>query len=171
MNITRFSGRIVFFGVTLYASQLNLSSAKTTGTADSIIISKSAHTLSLMSGKTVLKTYRVAIGRGSGGRKQFAGDNRTPEDKYIIDEKNSASKFHKALHISYPNTEDKARASNLGRSPGGDIEIHGLPTAFAWVGPAQHALDWTAGCIALTNEEIDELWKMVAVGTPVEIDP
>ena len=171
MNITRFSGRIVFFGVTLYASHLNLSFAKTTGTADSIIISKSAHTLSLMSGKTVLKTYRVAIGRGSGGRKQFAGDNRTPEGKYIIDEKNSASKFHKALHISYPNTEDKARASNLGRSPGGDIEIHGLPTAFAWVGPAQHVLDWTSGCIALTNEEIDELWKLVAVGTPVEIDP
>ena len=171
MNITRLGGRIVIFGVTFYASQQNLSPAKTPGIADSIIVSKSAHTLSLMSGKTVLKTYRVAIGRGSGGRKQFAGDNRTPEGKYIIDEKNSASKFHKALHISYPNTEDKARASNLGRSPGGDIEIHGLPTAFAWVGPAQHALDWTAGCIALTNEEIDELWKMVAVGTPVEIDP
>jgi murein L,D-transpeptidase YafK len=171
MNITRLSGRIVFFGVTLYTNQMNLSSAKTTGIADSIIISKSAHTLSLMSGKTVLKTSRVAIGRGSVGRKQFAGDNRTPEGRYIIDEKNSASKFHKALHISYPNAEDKARVINLGRSPGGDIEIHGLPTDFAWVGPAQHALDWTAGRIALTNEEIDELWNMVAVGTAVEIDP
>jgi murein L,D-transpeptidase YafK len=165
MNITRLGGRIVIFDVTLYASQQNLSPAKTPGIADSIIVSKSAHTLSLMSGKTVLKTYHVAIGRGS------AGTKRTPEGKYIIDEKNSASKFHKALHISYPNAEDKARALNLRRSPGGDIEIHGLPTAFAWVGPAQHVLDWTSGCIALTNEEIDELWKLVAVGTPVEIDP
>jgi murein L,D-transpeptidase YafK len=170
MNINRLRGRIVFVA-TLCAAQIPLLSAETKVAADSIIISKSAHTLSLMSGKTVLKTYQVAIGRGSAGTKQFAGDNRTPEGKYVIDEKNSASKFHKALHISYPNAEDKIRALKLGRSPGGDIEIHGLPTTFAWLGTTQHVIDWTAGCIALSNDEIDEVWKMVSVGTTVEIDP
>jgi murein L,D-transpeptidase YafK len=171
MNITRRRGTIAFFVAMLGAVQLPLLSAETKIAADSIIISKSAHTLSLMSGKTILKTYHVAIGRGSTGAKQFVGDNRTPEGKYVIDEKNSSSKFHKALHISYPNAEDKATALKLGKSPGGDIEIHGLPTALAWIGSSQHAMDWTAGCIALSNDEIDEVWKMVSVGTPVEIDP
>lgn len=119
----------------------------------------------------MLKTYQVALGRGSAGAKQFAGDNRTPEGKYIIDKKKASSSFHKALHLSYPNEEDKARAAKLGKSPGGDIEIHGLPVTFAWVGKTQRVIDWTAGCIALTNSEIDELWKMVSVGTLVEIDP
>ena len=124
-----------------------------------------------MSGKTVLKTYHVSLGRGPAGAKQVVGDNKTPEGKYIIDEKKTSTKFHRALHISYPNAGDRARALKLGKSPGGDIEIHGLPATFAWLGTAQHTLDWTTGCIALTNDEIDELWKMVSVGTPVEIDP
>jgi murein L,D-transpeptidase YafK len=138
---------------------------------DSIVVSKSAHTLSLMSGKTVLKTYHVALGRGPAGAKQIEGDNRTPEGKYVIDEKKTATKFHKALHVSYPNPEDRARAAKLGKSPGGDIEIHGLPSAWGWLGKTQHAVDWTAGCMALSNDEIDEVWKMVSVGTPIEIDP
>lgn len=124
-----------------------------------------------MSGKAVLKTYHVALGRGSSGAKQFEGDNRTPEGKYVIDEKKTLTKFHKALHLSYPNADDRARASKLGKSPGGDIEIHGLPTTFAWLGTTQHIVDWTAGCIALSNDKIDEVWKLVSVGTPVEIDP
>jgi len=144
---------------------------KTKPVADSIVISKSAHTLSLMSGKSILKTYRVALGRGSAGAKQVDGDNRTPEGTYIIDEKKTFSRFHKALHLSYPNAGDRARALKLGKSPGGDIEIHGLPTAFAWVGTTQHMVDWTAGCIALSNDEIDEVWKMVSIGTLVEINP
>jgi murein L,D-transpeptidase YafK len=104
-----------------------------------------------------LKTYQIALGRGSAGIKQVAGDNRTPEGKYIIDEKKIATKFHKALHISYPNSDDRARAAKLGKSPGGDIEIHGLPTGLAWLGSLQHVIDWTAGCIALSNDEIDEV--------------
>ena len=148
-----------------------ISQAEAKVVADSIVVSKSAHTLSLMSGKTVLKTYHVALGRGSAKAKQVAGDNRTPEGKYIVDEKKTSTSFHRALHLSYPNADDRARAANLGKSPGGDIEIHGLPTAFAWLGTMQHTLDWTAGCIALSNDEIDEVWKMVSVGTPVEIAP
>jgi murein L,D-transpeptidase YafK len=170
MNITRRRGAIAL--LTSVLSGLTMAAhGQTKVVADAIVISKSAHTLSLMSGKTVLKTYHVALGRGSTGAKQIAGDNRTPEGKYVIDEKTTSTKFHKALHISYPNAEDRARALKLGKSPGGDIEIHGLPATFAWVGSTQHAIDWTAGCIGLSNDEIDEVWKMVSVGTPVEIDP
>ncbi len=171
MNITRRRRDIIFLAATLCVGQKTPISAQSKAVADSIVISKSAHTLSLKSGNTVLKTYQVALGRGSAGAKQFAGDNRTPEGKYIIDEKKASSSFHKALHLSYPNAEDRARAVKLGKSPGGDVEIHGLPVSFAWVGTTQHVIDWTAGCIALSNSEIDELWRMVTVGTPVEIDP
>ena len=171
MNITRRRGAAIVVTAILCAGQKTTISAQSTVAVDSIVISKSAHTLSLMSGKTVLKTYRVALGRGSSGAKQFEGDNRTPEGKYIIDEKKTSTKFHKALHISYPNADDRAKAAKLGKSPGADIEIHGLPASFAWVGTTQHVLDWTAGCITLSNDEIDEVWKMVSVGTPVEIDP
>jgi murein L,D-transpeptidase YafK len=170
MNITRRRGAAIVVTAILCASQNPTVSAQPKVAVDSIVISKSAHTLSLMSGKTAVKTYHVALGRDSGA-KQVAGDNRTPEGKYIIDEKKSSSSFHKALHISYPSADDRARAVKLGKPPGGDIEIHGLPATFAWVGTTQDVLDWTAGCIALSNDEIDEVWKMVSVGTPVEIDP
>jgi murein L,D-transpeptidase YafK len=168
MNITR--RRIVFLTAALCTIP-RLSAYAQSDVADTIIISKSAHTLTLMSGKTVQNSYRVALGRGSSGAKQVTGDNRTPEGRYVIDEKKSVTRFHKALHISYPNADDRARAVKLGKPPGGDIEIHGLPTGFGWLGSTQHAVDWTAGCIALSNDEIDEVWKMVSVGTPVEIDP
>jgi murein L,D-transpeptidase YafK len=171
MNITRRRGAAILLTATICVNQKTAVSAPLTAMADSIVISKSAHSLSLMSGKTVLKTYHVALGRGSSGAKQVAGDNRTPEGKYTIDEKKTASQFHKALHLSYPNADDRARAAKLGKSPGGHIEIHGLPTMFAWIGTTQHVMDWTAGCIALSNDEIDEVWKMVSVGTPVEITP
>jgi murein L,D-transpeptidase YafK len=171
MNITRRRRTCSAFIAISFGLLVITSHAQTKTIADSIVVSKSEHTLSLMSGNTVLKTYHVALGRGSAGAKQTVGDNRTPEGKYIIDEKKASSKFHKALHISYPNADDRARALKLGKSPGGDIEIHGLPATFAWLGTAQRTLDWTSGCIALSNDEIDELWKMVPVGTPVKIDP
>jgi murein L,D-transpeptidase YafK len=164
-------GPIALLTATIFGGPALISQAQTKVVADSIVISKSAHTLSLMSGKTVLKTYQVALGRGSSGTKQFEGDNRTPEGKYVVDEKKTSTKFHKALHLSYPNADDRAKALKLGKSPGGDIEIHGLPTTFAWLGTKQHIIDWTAGCIALSNDEIDEVWKLASVGTPVEIDP
>jgi murein L,D-transpeptidase YafK len=171
MKLARHGTVIVFLTATLFTGPEPALHAQSKAVADSIVISKSAHTLSLMSGKTVLKTYKVALGRGSAGAKQSAGDNRTPEGRYLIDEKKTSTRFHKALHISYPNADDRARSLKLGKSPGGNIEIHGLPSGFAWIGTTQHALDWTAGCIVLTNDEIDEVWKIVSVGTPVEIDP
>ena len=90
---------------------------------------------------------------------------------YFVDGKNAHSLFHRALHLSYPNAADRERARKLGVNPGGDIEIHGLPKQYAWMGAAHRSIDWTTGCIAVTNPEIDEIWGEVGVGTAVEIRP
>ncbi|HUD55743.1 MAG TPA: L,D-transpeptidase family protein [Terracidiphilus sp.] len=139
--------------------------------ADRIVIVKSERTLTLMSGGKVLKTYKVALGGDPVGPKVKVGDKKTPEGMYVIDSKNAKSRFHLALHISYPNTDDRARARKLGVSPGGGVEIHGLESKYAWVGSLHRQVNWTAGCIAVTNPEIDEIWPLVPVGTPVEIRP
>ena len=122
------------------------------------------------SGK-VLKTYKVALGSEPVGPKTRAGDHRTPEGKYILDFRNSHSKFHLSIHISYPNAADGAQAKKLGVAPGGSIMIHGLPRAFAFLGSLHRERDWTDGCIAVTNEEMDEIWRAVPNGTPIEIKP
>lgn len=139
--------------------------------ADRIVIVKSTRTMTLMNGGKVLKTYKVALSAHSIGGKQRVGDDKTPEGLYTVDWKNAQSKFHLALYVSYPNAGDKARARKLGVNPGGEIEIHGLGAGFGWLGSLHRQTDWTAGCIAVTNEEIDEIWKLVAVGTPIEIKP
>ena len=138
---------------------------------DHIIILKSAHTMTLMRGSHVVKTYMVALGRQPVGAKDREGDHRTPEGQYIIDSKIADSRFHLALHISYPNAADRARALKLGVNPGGAVEIHGLESRYAWLGPLHRQIDWTDGCVAVTNSEIDEIWPLVPVGTPVEIRP
>jgi murein L,D-transpeptidase YafK len=118
-----------------------------------------------------LCTYHVAIGRGARGPKERDGDHKTPEGDYVIDAKKKPSRFFLALHISYPNAADLERAHRLGVNPGGAIEIHGLPSWLAWLGPLHRTFNWTDGCIAVTNSEIQELWLRVPVGTPVEIKP
>jgi murein L,D-transpeptidase YafK len=137
--------------------------------ADHILIVKSTRTLTLLNHGQVLKTYKVALGGDPVGPKDKAGDKKTPEGEYIIDSKNPHSRFHLALHISYPNNDDRERARKLGVSPGGGVEIHELESKYAWVGSLQRQVNWTAGCIAVTNPEIDEIWPLVPVGTPVEI--
>lgn len=139
--------------------------------ADSIIILKKDHLLELMAGGRVIRTYKVALGTGGLAAKDRQGDRRTPEGRYVIDSRNEHSAYYKSLHISYPNTEDRRRAARLGVSPGGDIMIHGLPNGKGWIGAGHRLYDWTLGCIAVTDEEMDEIWKMVPVGTPVEIRP
>jgi murein L,D-transpeptidase YafK len=138
--------------------------------ADHIVISKSHHTLTLYAHGAVLRAYPVALGRAS-GPKQFAGDHKTPEGQYVVDAKNPHSRFHLALHLSYPNPADKARAAAAHRAPGSDVEIHGLPPAFSPLGPLQRLVDWTNGCIAASNSEMGEIYAAVPVGTPVEITP
>ena len=138
---------------------------------DRILIEKSAHTMKLMRHNDVVKTYKVSLSRVPVGAKQHSGDHRVPEGQYFIDSKNRLSKFHLALHISYPNATDRQRAKKLGVDPGGNIEIHGLGTAYAWTGSLHRTIDWTDGCIAVTNPEIEEIYPLVPVGTPVEIRP
>jgi len=139
--------------------------------ADRIVIVKSERTLTLMRGSKVLRTYKVALGGDPVGPKVKAGDKKTPEGEYVIDSKNPKSRFHLALHITYPNAADRERARKLGVSPGGGVEIHGLEPKYAWVGSLHRQINWTAGCIAVTNPEIDEIGLLVPVGTPVEIKP
>lgn len=139
--------------------------------ADRIVVEKSARTMTLMHGTKVLKTYKVALSREPVGAKEREGDHKVPEGDYAVDSKNAHSRFHLALHISYPNATDREKARKLGVRAGGNIEIHGLDSKYAWVGSLQRRIDWTDGCIAVTNPEIDEIWPMVPVGTPVEIRP
>jgi murein L,D-transpeptidase YafK len=139
--------------------------------ADSVLILKKDHLLELLAGGKVIRSYKVALGSGGLAPKERAGDGRTPEGHYFIDSRNEHSAYHKALHISYPNDEDRKRAAKLGVSPGGSIMIHGLPNGKGWIGGAHRMYDWTLGCVAVTDDEIEEIWKLVRVGTPVEIRP
>ncbi|HEV8075125.1 MAG TPA: L,D-transpeptidase family protein [Candidatus Acidoferrum sp.] len=145
--------------------------AQTPRQVDRILVEKSKRTLTLLDGTKVVKTYKVALGRNPQGAKDRQGDHKTPEGIYSIDAKKPDSRFHKALHISYPNPADREHARKLGLSPGGDVEIHGLGSMWGWVGAQHRRMDWTDGCIALTNEEIDEVYPLIKVGTPVEIRP
>jgi len=138
---------------------------------DRIVIVKSTRTMTLLHGGQAIKTYKVALSAHSIGGKERVGDDKTPEGLYTVDWKNAQSKFHLALHISYPNAADRERARKLGVNPGGEIEIHGIGAKYGYLGALHRQTDWTAGCIAVTNEEIDEIWKIVPVGTTVEIKP
>jgi len=141
------------------------------GPADKILIEKKARRLTLLLKGEVLKTYKIALGGNPDGPKERQGDNKTPEGTYFIDSKNKDSQYHLSLHISYPNESDKKRARELGISPGGDIMVHGIKNGFSWVGDAHTEADWTKGCIAVTDEEIEEIDKLVPNGTIVEIRP
>ena len=139
--------------------------------ADSIVVEKSHHRLSLYHHGVLLRSYLVALGQQPVGDKERIGDNRTPEGLFRIAGRNPASLYHRSLKISYPDAAHRARARSLGVSPGGEIMIHGLPARQAWVGAAHRDFDWTEGCIAVTNEEIEEIWSVVRVGTPILITP
>ena len=141
------------------------------GPVDRILIEKSTRRLMLISQGEVLKSYKIALGGNPIGPKERQGDNKTPEGTYVIDTRNRDSRFHLSLRISYPNERDKIRAKELGVSPGGDIMIHGIKNGFSWVGDAHTGIDWTKGCIAVTDQEIEEIDKLAPNGTIVEIRP
>lgn len=138
---------------------------------DKVLIEKQARRLSLLSKGAVVKTYKIALGGNPVGPKERQGDNKTPEGTYRIDARNGNSGFHLSLHISYPNEQDKKRAKKLGVSPGGDIMIHGIKNGFSQVGASHAETDWTEGCIAVTNQEMEEIYRFVPIGTIVEITP
>jgi murein L,D-transpeptidase YafK len=138
---------------------------------DRIVVWKSKRRLEAYAGGSLVASYKVALGKEPVGAKHVAGDNKTPEGQYIINAKSATSKYHKNLGISYPNAADARAAALAGKSPGGDIKIHGLQNGLGMLGRWQTLRDWTAGCIALSNAEIDDLYAHTAVGTPIEINP
>lgn len=141
------------------------------GPADKVLIEKKKRRLLLIKDGKALKSYRIALGENPEGPKERQGDNRTPEGFYVIDARNRDSRYHLSLHISYPNGRDRKRARALGVSPGGNIMIHGIRNGFSAVGDAHTGSDWTNGCIAVTDGEIEEIERLVPDGTIVEIRP
>ena len=138
---------------------------------DEIIVLKSKRKLQLFFKGKKVKQYSISLGGNPIGHKQFEGDEKTPEGSYFIDGKKPNSKYYKNLGISYPNAEDRAFARSKGRNPGGAIKIHGLPNSKPWLGKLHLLKDWTHGCIAVTNKQMDEIYSRVKIGTKITILP
>lgn len=132
-----------------------------------IVVVKGSRKMYLMNGPQILRSFDIDLGFAPVGHKQVKGDGKTPEGRYRIDRRNPNSSFHLSLGISYPNTADVARARAMGAEPGGDIFIHGQPNL---TGPRTEE-NWTAGCIAVTNREMEDIYAMVRDGTPIDIYP
>lgn len=132
---------------------------------------KHAHTLQLISGEKAVREFHVVFGANPAGHKQQEGDERTPEGRYELDYKKPDSAYYRALHISYPNTKDVASAKARGVRPGGQIMVHGQKNGFGWLSLIAQRFNWTNGCIALANDDMDIVWSQVKAGTPIEILP
>ena len=139
--------------------------------ADFVLVEKARHTMTLFADHRPIKSYRIALGSGGLDAKQHEGDGRTPEGRYRIDGRLARSQFHRALHISYPSPADRRAAAARHERPGGAIMIHGLPNGLGFLSGAHRLHDWTNGCIAVTDDEIEEIWRLVPNGTAVEIRP
>ena len=136
-----------------------------------MLVLKAPRRLLLLRGTQVLRDYEVALGGNPLGPKRHHLDRRTPECRYTIESRLAESSFHRALRISYPNEADRDFARRAGLAPGGDVMIHGLPNGERWVGETHLSYDWTNGCIAVTDDEMNEIWELVDDGTPIEIRP
>ena len=156
---------------TLLLAQLFSFGADSDPQADRVVVLKRERTLQLYKEGKLIKSYKVALGGNPVGPKTRQGDHKTPEGNYVLDSRNAHSQFYKSIHISYPSARDRAQARPAGVSPGGDVFVHGLPNGYGWIGAGHRAKDWTDGCIAVTNQEIDEIWRAVPDGTPIEIRP
>lgn len=139
--------------------------------ADRVLVEKSARTLSLYKGSTLLARMPMVLGGNPVGQKQRAGDGRTPEGSYLLDVKMAGSAFYKSIHISYPDPRDVAAAKQRGVDPGGAIMIHGQRNHLGWAWFLTRHFDWTQGCIALSNRDMDLVWQSVDAGTPIDIKP
>jgi len=137
--------------------------------ADKVLVKKTERKMFLLKNGKPYREYKIALGDEPSGHKQQEGDERTPEGLYTIDYRNPKSSYHLSLHINYPNKKDKESARHRGVSPGGDIFIHGSPNGVSILDSIFSGTDWTDGCIAVTSGEIEEIWKLVKNGTPIEI--
>jgi len=148
--------------------------AETIVLANQVVLKKSTRMLYLYNGTEVFKRYHITLGREPLGAKEFEGDMKTPEGKYTLDWRQLSPRYNKSIHISYPNKEDRANAKQFGVSAGGMIMIHGTPSSWSlsplgdWL---PMLLDWTEGCIAMSNDDMEELWESVPNATPITIVP
>lgn len=138
---------------------------------DLVKVDKSERRLWLMRGDTVVASFPIALGGNPVGHKQREGDRRTPEGRYVLDARKADSAFFRALHVSYPNAQDRARAKRAGVPPGSAIMVHGQPNGMGALAAVTQQRDWTDGCIALTDEDMQRVWDLVRVPTPIEIAP
>jgi murein L,D-transpeptidase YafK len=145
--------------------------ARELGQVDRVVVLKAERRLMLYAGAERIATYRVALGSDPTGHKTFRGDSRTPEGLYALDYRNDDSQFYRSIHVSYPNDADRAAAVEADVPAGGNVMIHGLPDGNGWIGPVFNLRDWTDGCIAVSNRELEEIWRAVPDGTPIEIRP
>jgi murein L,D-transpeptidase YafK len=152
----------VYFALPVQAPPINPS-------VDYIVVEKHLHMMQLLDHGTVIRTYRVALGRGGKEAKSIAGDDKVPEGTYRIVGRNPRSAFHLSLRIGYPTEQQKRIAQGLGVDPGGDVMIHGIRNGLGWLGGLHTEVDWTRGCIAVTDSEIEEIWELVPDGTPIKI--
>ena len=144
---------------------------KSAAQADLVVVEKGARLMTLFRDHKPIRSYKIALGRSPKGAKLKQGDRRTPEGFYTIDGRNPKSRYHLSLHISYPNVRDLEIAQLLRVSAGNGIAIHGVSEDYEWMGRYHASLNWTDGCIAVTNEEIEEIWSLVPDGTEIQIKP
>lgn len=138
---------------------------------DLVVVHKAARRLELYRGGSLLKSYAVSLGRHPIGPKQQQGDGRTPEGEYRLDYRKRDSSFYRAIHISYPGLADVAASRSRGADPGGLVMIHGMKNGLGWLGRLHLAIDWTDGCVAVTDREMDEIWRAVPDGTKIVLEP
>jgi len=139
--------------------------------AQKVLVVKSERKLYLIRNGKPYREYHIALGKKPEGPKQQEHDQKTPEGNYTLDFKKADSSYYRAIHVNYPSEADRSRAKKMGVSPGGAIMIHGQPNWWGWLSPIRQRFDWTAGCIAVSNGDIDEIWEAVTPGTPIEIRP
>lgn len=139
--------------------------------ADLVRVNKSEGKLYLLKSGKTFAGFPVVFGAQPKGHKQQEGDERTPEGRYVLDYKKADSGYFKAIHISYPNAQDVARAKQRGISPGGAVMIHGQKNGLGWLSPVAQLVNWTNGCIALSNKDMQVVWEAVDAGTPIEVEP
>ena len=164
------SGVIFLFAFNVFSPPIHLDLSNSI-LADKIVVNKGKREMFLFADGKELKNYKIALGHNPIGTKTQSGDGKTPEGTYFISHKNERSKFHLSLKISYPNSDDLEQANKKNIDAGGDIMIHGLPNGLNMIGSTHRLKDWTLGCIAVTNDEIEEIWKLVPVGTKIIINP
>lgn len=161
----------ILFAVLAFTVPMVASAAEEFGKADRVLVLKGRRELQLLRGDITLKSYPIALGSRPRGPKRQLGDGKTPEGVYVIDGRLTRTAYHLALHISYPNEADRARAQAAHVSPGGAIWVHGMPARFGRTDPVRFFKDWTNGCISVGNIAIEEIWSAVGDGTPIEIRP